>query len=235
MISKASGAAIDRATTKSGEARSGRSTANVICFNCGESGHFSLGCVNPPLTYAEQKRIRDQFRVDRDARQQDTAGVGTAAGEKVPSQPRRAVVSFASQQVSTAQSVNASEESGSRITEIVGEAGIVKASPISYIMLVSVAVDKKIVGQACGTIMRMPAVAAIFEEALVDKRVRVEEDDDYEQPARSAKKPRTQGPATRSGYAGSGKSIALPQILTDTSPEPDSESKEDVPIVLERP
>ena len=233
--SKASGAAIDQATTKSGEARSGRSTANVICFNCGESGHFSPGCVNPPLTYAEQKRIRDQFRVDRDARQQDTAGVGTAAGEKVPSQPQRAVVSVASQQVSTAQSVNASGEPGLRITERVGEEGIVKASPISCIKVVSVAADKKIVGQACDTLMRMPAVTAIFETAMVDKRVRVEEDEDYEQPARSAKQPRTQGPATRSGNGGSGKSMAPLQILTDTSPEPDSESEEDVPIVLERP
>ena len=101
--------------------------------------------------------------------------------------------------------------------------------------MVSVAIDTKIVCQACATLMRMPAVAAIFEKAMVDKRVRVEEDEDYEQPARSAKQPRTQGPATRSGNAGSSKSMAPPQILTDTSPEPDSESEEDVPIVLERP
>ena len=52
VISKASGAAINWATTKSGEARSRRSTANVICYNCGGNGHFSLGFGNPPLTYA---------------------------------------------------------------------------------------------------------------------------------------------------------------------------------------
>ena len=43
VISKASGAAIDRVTTKSRKERSKKSTANVICFNCGESGHFPLG------------------------------------------------------------------------------------------------------------------------------------------------------------------------------------------------
>ena len=143
--------------------------------------------------------------------------------------------SVASQQVSTTQSANANEEPGSRFTEIVGEDGIAKASPISSIKVVSVATDKKIVGQAWATLMGMPAVAAIFEKVMVDKRVRIEVDDDYEQPACSAKQPRTQGPATRSGNASSGKSMAPPQILTDTSPEPDLESEENVSIVLERP
>ena len=81
----------------------------------------------------------------------------------------------------------------------------------------------------------MPAVATIFEKGMVHKRVHVVEEDDYEQPTRSAKQPRTQGPATGSGNIVSGEPIAPPEIPTNTSPEPDSESEEDLSIVLERP
>ena len=68
---------------------------------------------------------------------------------------------------------------GSRITEVSSDDDLAKVKPVSCIKVVSVAADKKIVGQACATLMRMPAVAAIFEKAMVDKRVQVD-DDDYE-------------------------------------------------------
>lgn len=39
----------------------------VICFNCGGNGHVSTGYTNPPLTYIEQRKIRDDFRIEREA------------------------------------------------------------------------------------------------------------------------------------------------------------------------
>jgi len=123
-------------------------------------------------------------------------------------------------------------ESGGRVMEV-NEGEEDKVSPVSCIKVVSVAADKGIVGAACSTLMRMPAVAAIFEKAMADKRVRLE-DDDYEQHGRSQKQPRIQGPTTRSGATtgSSSRPPPPPQILVDTSPEPESESEEDVPVIL---
>ena len=212
------------ATPRNVESRAGRVNGGIICFNCGGEGHFSTGCTNVPLTYAEQKRIREQFRADREARQRDTSGIGASDHVAGGAQP-----------VSMVRSSQDGVNDASRVVEVISEDNDPKASPVSCIKVVSLAADKKVVGQACATLMRMPAVAAIFEKAMVDKRVRV--DDDYEQPARASKQPRTDRPTTRSG-TGAGSSSRLPpgpQILTDTTPEPDSDSEEDGPIVLENP
>ena len=96
--------------------------------------------------------------------------------------------------------------------------------------IVSVAADKNMVGAASSNLMRMPAVAAIFEKAMVDKRVRVE-DSDYEQPIWGAKQPRIERPATRSGSAAGPSQRQPPQVLTDTTPEPDSSDDEDAIVV----
>ena len=58
----------------------------------------------------------------------------------------------------------------------------------SCVKEVSVAADERIVGVACATLMRMPAVTAIFKNPMVDKRVRIH-DKDFEEPGRSAKQP----------------------------------------------
>lgn len=57
VIDTASGAGVDRATSRNGETRGGRSTANVTCFNCGVSRHFSLGCTNPPLPTLRKREL----------------------------------------------------------------------------------------------------------------------------------------------------------------------------------
>ena len=167
VISTASGAGGSQNGGRNGETRMGRNAGNVVCFICGGNGHFSTGCTNTPLTYAEQKKIREQFRSDRDARMQDNGtgnpGVGQAA--------------VATRVIKTA-------EMDPRITEVVDDQAS-EVSTVSWIKVVSVAADREIVGQACATLMRMPGVAAIFEKAMVDKRVRV--DDDYEQPGQAAK------------------------------------------------
>ena len=210
-------------------------SSNVVCFNCGEMGHISTVCKNPPLSYAKQKRVRDESRAERDAKMGSSTGSAvdnsrgaTTTTEKCPgkSQPGVPV------RVATAST---GVGFGGRITEVTSDEkkSQVSGNNVAFVRVVAVAADKRIVGQACATLMRMPAVAAIFENAMVDKRVRVE-DDDYELPGRSAKQPRTQGPTTRSGTTPghSTRSQAPPQVLMDTTPEPDTDSEEDVPIIL---
>ena len=208
VTNTASGATTVRPANRNREFRSGKSTTNIICFNCGASGHFSLGCTNSPLPYAEQKRIRDQLRIERDAKQHEIASAGGTTGQSAASQAFRNTTPAGARSVSAAQVVSTQGEpdviAGSRITEVSSDDDLAKVNPVSCIKEVSVVADKKFMGQACATLMRMPAVAAIFEKAMVNKRVRVD-DDHYEQPGRSSKQPRTQGPATRSGGAGSGR------------------------------
>lgn len=192
-------------------------------------------CKNPPLSYAEQKRVRDESRAERDAKMSATTGSAadssrgaTTTIERAPSKSQPGVpvrVATGSTGIGF----------GGQITEVTcdGKENQVSGNSIACVQVVAVAAHKRIVGQACATLMRMPAVAAIFENAMVDKRVRVE-DDDYELPGRSTKQPRTQGPTTRSGTTPghSTRSQAPPQVLIDTTPEPDPESEEDVTIVL---
>lgn len=203
MINSALGAGGMSTGGRSGEVRMGRSVGNIVCFNCGGNGHLSTGCTNTPLTYAEQKTIRDQFRINRDTRMQENGAGTSSVGQAV-----------------VATRVMKTAEADSRITEIVDDEAS-KVSTVSCIKVVSVAADREIVGQACTTLMRMPAVAAIFEKAMVDKRVGV--DDDYEQPGRAAKQPRTERPTTRSGGSAgmSSRQPAGPQVFTDTTTEPE--------------
>ena len=210
-------------------------SSSVVCFNCREMGHISTVCKNPPLSYAEQKRVRDESRAEQDAKMSATTGSAadsshgaTTTIERAPSKSQPGVpvrVATASTGIGF----------GGRITEVTCDEkeNQVSGNSIACVQVVAVAAHKRIVGQACATLMRMPAVAAIFENAVVDKRVRVE-DDDYELPGRSTKQPQTQGPTTRSGTTPghSPRSQAPPQVLMDTTPEPDTESEEDVPIVL---
>ena len=212
--------------------RTGSST--VVCFNCGGTGHISTVCKNPPLSYAEQKRVRDESRAERDARVGASTNSGVnnrGSATTVERTQYRAQPAIPVRVVATTADLGL----GGWITEIDPEDGNrqVSGNSVSCVRVVSVAPDKRIVGQACATLMRMPAVAAIFENAMVDKRVRVE-DDDYELLGRSAKQPRTQGPTTRSSTTAGhgGRPQVSPQVMMDTSPEPDSDSEEDVPIVL---
>ena len=239
VINTASGAGMQQGRDvleRGPEARTGRISGGVICFNCGGNGHFSTGCTNTPLTYAEQKRIREQFRSNRDTRAQGDRK-GNTNSERVTVLSTANKTRDDTESVVATRVVTANVELGSRVTEVRDEEedGVTKESMVSCIKVVSVAADKGIVGHACATLMRMPAVAAVFEKAMVDKRVRV--DDDYEQPGCASKQPRTERPTTRSGTTASSGSrpAPTPEILTDSTPEPESESEEDTPIVLERP
>ena len=191
---------------------------NSVCFNCGGNGHISTGCTNTPLPYAEQRKIREDVRLEREARMAATntnlsAGSGAIRSEG----PVRA-------QTVPVRVVATTPETG-RIMEVNSEEEL-EVSPVSCIKVVSVAADKAVIGQACSALMRLPAVAAIFENAMADKRVRVDDDDEYEQSSRGPKQPRMQGPTTRSaGGASSSSTRPPPQVLTDSSPEPESEEE----------
>lgn len=65
--------------------RTGLRTApeNTVCFNCGQAGHYSSGCTNSPLTYAEQRKIREEVRVGREARTNSTTVNSGAAAVRV--------------------------------------------------------------------------------------------------------------------------------------------------------
>src|SRR5205085_1879650 len=145
-------------------------STNIVCFNCGGTGHISTVCKNPPLSYAEQKRIRDESRAERDAK----FGVPTSGGGE--NRTMTAVIEKALPRAQSAFSVGMAtlsmdSQPSSHITELTsgGEDKQVSNSSVSCIKVVSVAADKGIVGQACSTLMRMPAVAAIFKKAMVDK------------------------------------------------------------------
>lgn len=119
--------------------------------------------------------------------------------------------------------------------DVTSEDQEIQASTISRIKVVSVAVDRAIVGEACSTLMRMPAVAAIFKKAMVDKRVLIE-DGAYEETGRATKQARTQGPATRSSSLGSSSGIRQPpQVLRDSSSEPETEDETPTQVDGPRP
>ena len=210
------------------EPRAGRAKS-VVCFNCGGSGHFATGCTNPPLTYLEQKRIRDEFRIEREA--------WLASGSMPVSGTNndRSTTLVAANVGSTVRVSPSAIGNGERITEVTAEKENLQASTISCIEVVSVAADRAIVGEACYTLMRMPAVAAIFKKAMVDKRVPVE-DWTYEETGRATKLPRTHGPATGSGAAGSSSGVRQPpQVLHDSSSEPETEDETPIQVAGPRP
>ena len=194
-------------------AASGAGSTGVICYNCQKAGHYASQCRSPSVKNADHKGARESMR---------TEGVGgqktVVVREGANSQGPASIVP----RVSVANEVR-------RLTEITEEEQ--QLSPVSCIKVVSVAADKNIVGAACSTLMRMPAVAAIFEKAMIDKRVRID-DDDYEQPVRGTKQPRIEHPTTRSGTATGSSQCQQLQVLTDTTPEPDSSDDEEA-IVLQ--
>ena len=44
---------------------------SITCWNCGQEGHASQGCTNPPLPVVEQDRIRSEFFARRASREKD--------------------------------------------------------------------------------------------------------------------------------------------------------------------
>lgn len=138
-----------------------RGNPRVTCFNCGARGHYSDTCTNPPLTSHEQQGIRDRIRRERDLQQQQDYRTpltsplpplsGANATELTPRTILQRGLQDSSNPVATA------------------------SSPVSCLR--SCPVSRRDLGNACVVAARIPAVRTIFENALVEKRARVDEGD----------------------------------------------------------
>ena len=208
VISAIGGGAVGNAGAQRGGSAGGAPTG-LICYNCQKPGHYASQCKSPSTRNTDNKGSKEG--TSNSVHVAKTTGVGESD-------------SNAGRNHNASRSMEAGQVN--RVTEVLED----ELSPVSCVIVVSVAADKSIVGAACSTLMRMPAVAAIFEKAMVDKRVRVE-DDEYEQPTRGPKHPRIERPTTRSGGTAGPSNRPPPQVLTDSSPEPESSDDEEA-IVL---
>ena len=202
--------------------------SGAVCFNCGERGHISTVCRNPPLSYADQRRVRDEARAERESR---AMAAPNTSGNEYRTMPTILERSNRAQPASTGRvnMVSSDAEASGRITEVTTEEeqqGTRGGENVSCVKLVSVPADKEIVGRACATLMRMPAVAAIFRNAMADKRVRI--DEEGEPSGRGPPKvQRTRPPSARIGAGGASRP---PQVVADTSESESSEDEAMTPI-----
>ena len=188
----------------------GGAPSGLICYNCQKAGHNASQCKSPST------------------RNTDNKGSKEMASGNVPIAKSVGVVEMSSDARANQNTVRNMETGQvNRVTEVVNE----ELSPVSCVKIVSVAADKDIVGAACSTLMRMPAVLAIFKKAMADKRVQVE-DEDYEQPIRGPKQPRIERPVTWSGGTTGPVNRPPAQVLTDSSLEPESSDDKEA-IVLQ--
>lgn len=138
-----------------------RGNPRVTCFNCGIRGHYSDTCTNQPLTAHEQQGIRERIRRERDLQQpQDyrtsvTSPLPPLSGANTTELIPRTILQRGLQ------------DSGNHVATA--------SSPVSCLR--SCPVSRRDLGNACVVAARIPAVRTIFENALVEKRARVDEGD----------------------------------------------------------
>ena len=137
-----------------------RLNPRVTCFNCGQRGHYSDSCTNQPVSFLEQQQIRERIRQDRSPLDTDFRPSGPLvepplSGANATELRPRAIIQ---RQLSEKAAVTCSP-----------------ASPVSCVR--SCSVTTRDLGTACTIAARIPAVRTIFENALAEKRARVEEGD----------------------------------------------------------
>ena len=160
-----------------------RGNLRITCFNCGMRGHYSDGCTNQPLTSYEQQQVRDRVRREREQSEQEFR-----------SPERRQELS---------------PLSGANTVEVTPRAILPRPSPergstpaatsVQVACVRTCSVSRSDLGNACVIATRIPAVRTVFENALVEKRARVEEgESEAEFRQRSTKVPRRMGEAGES-------------------------------------
>ena len=152
VISAAGGGAVGIAGMRGGVV-AGSAPSALICYNCQRPGHYASQCKSTSTRNTDNRGARESTTTSGSLTVKPT-GTGESAGNM---------------QTSRGTTGTAVVSEIGRVTEVVDE----QLSFVSCGKIVSVAADENKVEVACFTLMRMPAVAVIFEKEIVDKRVRV--------------------------------------------------------------
>ena len=146
-----SGSAWNQGTNRRGNSR-------VTCFNCGTRGHYADTCTNSPVSSYEQQEIRDRIRREREQPQLIYRPSDTLIGPPLSGANATAVTPRAILQRPTVEYSEGAQSS---------------AAPVACVRTCSL--GTRDLGNACVVAARIPAVRTIFENALAEKRARVEE------------------------------------------------------------
>jgi len=140
----------------------GRSPNNLLvtCFNCATRGHYADTCTNQPLSAREQQDIRDRTRCERDSYRTDYRFPGSQ--QDVP-------LTLANNTDIGPRAILARSSPDAR------SFGATVSTPVSCVR--SCHISSSDLGKACVVAGRIPAVRTIFENALAEKRARVEDGD----------------------------------------------------------
>jgi len=171
---------------------SGGYRPSMICYNCGGRGHYSNSCTNPPLSPRERQQLRDADRREREVRdlyrERMHHGTGANTVEVLP-QVRRPVLPLPEERF-TVEDGQPQEFQVERTRQLPVESPVVIPSrpnsglvePSTSACVKTCSIGRRNLGEACAILARIPAVATIFEKALVEKRARVvEEGEDDEE------------------------------------------------------
>jgi len=151
-----------------------RANSRITCFNCGQRGHYSDMCSNPPVSSFEQQQLRDRLRRERDQNDMEYL------------QPDRRLEP-------PATGANKIELTPRMILPRPGNENqnIWPSPPPAVSCIRSCQVSRSDLGNACVVAAQIPAVRTIFQNAMAEKRARVEENDlDSHSGHRASKTPR---------------------------------------------
>jgi len=140
------------------QASNRRTNPRVTCFNCGNRGHYSDTCMNQPLTTYEEQEIGERIRKERELNH-------AVYRHSEPIQPPP--LSGSNAIAITQRSIMPRPNHEPPKLSTVG------AVPVSCLR--SCSVSQGDLGIACVVAARIAAVRTIFENALAEKRARVED------------------------------------------------------------
>jgi len=171
---------------------------SIVCYNCGMRGHYSDGCTSAPLSVLERQQIRDNDRREKYIREgyfeQPPPATGSNLVEILPQLrpstllPNRGGFSPAD---GSQEHTSAEREPCLPAEPILATPPRIQAPQPAAAACVKIdSTERGGLGEACAILARIPAVATIFEKALVVKRARLddvsedEEDEDAHRPTR---------------------------------------------------
>lgn len=148
------------------EGLAGSALSVLICYNCQKPRDTTSQCKSSSTRNADNRGPRESTGNN------GMPGVKTVGNGELTNNAKS----------SHGTASNAVVTEIGHVTEVAGE----QLTPVTCVKVVAVAAVNHIVAAACSTLMRLPAVAAILEKAMVDEHIRVEYGN-YEQPTRGPK------------------------------------------------